>query len=78
MTGQRRRDLAFDAERGHIVARFVTVSKVPRDEVERWMVRWAEEAERARVRRDSPAYWDACRRWIAAQRELPSADSGVA
>jgi hypothetical protein len=78
MTGRRRRDLAFEAQGERIVARFVTASKVPRDEVERWIVRWAEQAERAGVRRDSPGYWNACRRWIAGQRESASAGREVA
>lgn len=73
MIGQRRRDLAFDAQGERIVGRFVTGSKVQRDEVERLIVRWAELAERAGVRRDSPGYWNACRRWIAGQRESASA-----
>jgi hypothetical protein len=72
VTGKRRRDLAFDAQRERIVGRFVIGSMATRDEVEAWLGRWAEQAQRAGVRRDSPTYWAACRRWIARQRMTPA------
>lgn len=78
MTGQRRRDLAFDLDRGRIAERFVTGAKMPRDEAERWMALWAVHAERAGLRHDSPAYWNVCRRWIAGQRESVVVDAEVA
>lgn len=51
----------------------MTGSKLPRADVEAWIERWVEQADCVGVRRDSPAYWGAGRRWIAGQRELASA-----
>lgn len=78
MEGQRRRDLAFDLDRGRIVGRFVKGAKMPQGEAEQWIARWTDQAKRAGIRPDSPAYWNACRRWIAGQRDSLAADAEVA